>query len=318
MTPPPATAAVTAPVVRPRRPRVGGQPSPRRPIQPSRPSRRARRVSGPARRSEWAGLNRPARIAQRLPGRLLDRLIWNPPARAWIGFVAFALIGIVAMQLWVVKLGVGIGRAIEHTELLQRENSALAIEDSALSSGERIEQLALAKGMVPAASGALHFDTLRGPLDARLAAAALARPIQAQVTSSSASAETGAGATAAGTEASAAATTTAGTEASATTGTEASAATGTEANTSPAATEASANAGVATTDTSAAAGTEASAGSAADGEASTADAPAAQAPAVETPATATPPASATAPAGSTEVASPPASSGGGTQPPPGG
>ncbi|MFI5004456.1 MAG: hypothetical protein ACHQE6_05520 [Solirubrobacterales bacterium] len=101
----------------------------------------------------------------------------------WIGLVAFALIGIVAMQLWVVKLGVGIGRALEHAALLQRENSTLAIEDSALASGERVERLAVAKGMVPAPPGALHFDPLRGALDARLAVAALARPTQPQMAS---------------------------------------------------------------------------------------------------------------------------------------
>jgi cell division protein FtsL len=94
--------------------------------------------------------------------------------------IAFALIGIVAAQLWVVKLNVGIGRAIEHAATLQRENSELAIEDSALASGERIEQLASAQGMVPAPPGALHFDTVRGPLDVRLAAAALANPVQPQ------------------------------------------------------------------------------------------------------------------------------------------
>ncbi len=112
--------------------------------------------------------------------------------------VAFALIGIVAAQLWVVKLNVGIGRAIEHAATLQRENSELAIEDSALSSGERIEQLASAQGMVPAPPGALHFDAVQGPLDVRLAAAALARPVQPQLASST---------TTAGTETSASATT---------------------------------------------------------------------------------------------------------------
>ncbi len=98
--------------------------------------------------------------------------------------IAFALIGIVAMQLWVVKLGVGIGRAVEHTQLLQQENSVLSAEDSTLSSGERIERAALAKGMVPASPAALHFDALRGLLDARLAAAALAKPIPTSTTPS--------------------------------------------------------------------------------------------------------------------------------------
>jgi hypothetical protein len=124
--------------------------------------------------------------------------------------IAFALIGIVAAQLWVVKLNVGIGRAIEHAATLQRENSELAIADSALSSGERIEQLASAQGMVPAPPGALHFDAVRGSLDVRLAAAALARPVQPQAvsgTSTTTGTETSANATTGGETASAGATT---------------------------------------------------------------------------------------------------------------
>ena len=116
--------------------------------------------------------------------RWLDRLIHG---RAWIALVAFALIGIVAMQLWVVKLGVGIGRALEHEGLLQRENATLGIEDAQLSSGERVEQLAAARGMVVAAPGSLRFDTSRGALDARLAAAALAKGGQVEASGSTSS-----------------------------------------------------------------------------------------------------------------------------------
>jgi cell division protein FtsL len=260
-------------------------------------------VSGPARAGRGA---RPGgRDASKLFGRLLDRLVWNPPARAWIGVVAFALIGIVAMQLWVVKLGVGIGHALEHAQLLQRENSTLEIEDSSLSSGERIERLALARGMVLAPPGALHFDALRGPLDARLAAAALAKPAQAP---SSTTAGTGA---ATSTEASAGATS--GTEASpgATAGTEASGAT-------------------AGTETISGATTSADAG----GEAASPQTPTTQTPSGQTSPTGTPaaemqtagspaaPASApTGTGGTTEATSPQTGSGGGsggTQIPPGG
>ncbi|HXB65868.1 MAG TPA: hypothetical protein VNV42_13450 [Solirubrobacteraceae bacterium] len=156
----------------------------------SRPASRPRRLSGPAtsRQREAAlagagagtlGLRLPLPGYLRLPDRLIDRLIGG---RTWIAVIAFALIGIVAMQLWVVKLGVGIGRALEHTQLLQRENAVLAGEDSALSSAERIERLALAKGMVFASPGALHFDKTRGSLDVRLAAGALAKPAQSPTT----------------------------------------------------------------------------------------------------------------------------------------
>jgi hypothetical protein len=143
------------------------------PARSPRPAPRPRRTSGPSRAPRSAA--RIDTVPIRRLDRLLDRLIGS---RAWIGIVAFALIGIVAMQLWVVKVGAGIGRALEHQALLQRENTTLAIEDSALSSGERIERLAAAAGLVQAQPRALHFDTVRGPLDARLAAAALARPAQ--------------------------------------------------------------------------------------------------------------------------------------------
>src|SRR5262249_3176746 len=87
--------------------------------------------------------------------RLLDRL---NRGRMWIGVVAFALIGIVAMQLWIVKLGTGIGRALETEARLQRENSVLSIEDAEFSAGERVEALAAARGMVPSAPGTVRFD----------------------------------------------------------------------------------------------------------------------------------------------------------------
>ncbi len=276
-------------------------------------------MSGPARtgragntRVEWAG--------SKLFGRLLDRLIWNPPARAWIGVVAFALIGIVAMQLWVVKLGVGIGHALEHAELLQRENSALAIEDSSLSSGERVERLALASGMVLAPPGALHFDTLRGPLDARLAAAALAKPAQTQSTA------TGIAGTGAATGAEASPGVTSDTEASPSAASATGASSGAGTETSPGATTGTEPSTGATT------GTETSAG--AGGETASPQTPATQvpsgqtsptgAPAAETPPAGTPAAPASVPAGtggSAETTSPQTGSGdgaGGTQGSPGG
>ncbi len=225
--------------------------------------------------------------------------------------VAFALIGIVAMQLWVVKLGVGIGHALEHTELLQRENSALAIEDSSLSSGERVERLALTRGMVLAPPGALHFDTLRGPLDARLAAAALAKPAQTQTTGAATGAEAIPGATS-GTETSPGAANGMGAGPGATAGTETSGMTAGAETGSGATTEA--NAGAAT-------GAQTGASAGGEPASAPAPAPATQAPAAETPPAGTPAASASAPAGTggaAETTSPQAGSGGGTQVPPGG
>jgi hypothetical protein len=106
---------------------------------------------------------------------LLDRLVRG---RLWIGLLAFALIGIVAMQLMVLKLNTGIGATLAREAALQRSNAQLGIE-AATGSGEgRIEPLAAATGMTFAPSGGVHFVASSPAGDISRAAAALAAPIQ--------------------------------------------------------------------------------------------------------------------------------------------
>ncbi len=106
--------------------------------------------------------------------RLLDRLLRG---RASIALVAFALIGIVTMQLGLLKLNAGIGRALEHEALLQRENAALSIENSEMAAGERVELQAAHLGMGLVSPGALHFLAARPTIDASRGAAALSTPV---------------------------------------------------------------------------------------------------------------------------------------------
>jgi hypothetical protein len=157
MTPPAAAAA--APAVRPA------------PARRSRP----RHVTAP--------VGRPRHSESILTRRLLDQTMRS---RIWIAFVAFALIGIVAMQLWLLKLNTGIGRAIEHESLLQRTNSALSAEDSAMSAGDLVERQAIADGMTIVPPGALLFLHVHGALDERQAAARLAQPVSAGTSAPSA------------------------------------------------------------------------------------------------------------------------------------
>jgi hypothetical protein len=176
---PPAAAAI--PATRPAPARRG---TPTRPAGPARtrPSR-PRRVAAPVRRP-----GRAAEAAAALaPARLLERLIRS---RSWIGLVAFALIGIVAMQLWLLKLNSGIGRAIEHEELLQRTNAALSAENSSMAAGDLIEQQAIASGMRIVPPGSLIFLHTRGQSDERLAAARLARPVRTPTAESTSTSET--------------------------------------------------------------------------------------------------------------------------------
>jgi hypothetical protein len=118
----------------------------------------------------------------------LDRLIRG---RLWIGLLAFSLIGIVAMQLVVLKLNTGIGSTLEREATLQRENAQLGIEDSMYSAESRVGPLAAAAGMTLAPAGTVHFVQVV-PADVSRAASVLSAPIQASVSPPSGSTETGA------------------------------------------------------------------------------------------------------------------------------
>jgi hypothetical protein len=157
------------------------------PARPLRSAPKPRRVSGPA-TGKPASAPSPARrtgtpadggVALGVLGalqhlsrhRLLDRLIRG---RAWIGFVAFALIGIVTLQLGLLKLNAGIGRSLESSALLQRENASLSIENSELAAGNRVESNAAHLGMQLVPAGALQFLTSRPHADIAKAAGSLA------------------------------------------------------------------------------------------------------------------------------------------------
>lgn len=157
MTPPPAaaTAAARRAVAVPPR-RVGPAPRP------------ARRVSGPVRRP--VAVPRPARRAaadtlgaralawlRTLPDhRLLDRLIGG---RIWIVLLGGLLVGIVTMQLTLLRWNAGIGRAVERSSQLEQRNAALRLSISELSDTNRIVALATQMGYVMPPQGSPRFLT---------------------------------------------------------------------------------------------------------------------------------------------------------------
>ncbi len=190
MTPPAATVAgrrSTAP--RPgRSSRVGGGRPPRRVSGPARPAparaaaaaaavalpRHAPQPSAPPRRRP-AVVPRPARRPnlplgaralawlRELPDhRLLDRLI---SGRVWIVLLGTLLVGIVTLQLTLLRLNAGIGRAIEQSSALEQRNAALRADVSQLSNAEQIVAQAAQMGYVWPAQGSPRFLTA-GPADA--------------------------------------------------------------------------------------------------------------------------------------------------------
>jgi cell division protein FtsL len=151
------------------------RPRPRRvsgPIQPVRRLRPAARPTPAAQDGLVIGLIEA--VESLSTHRLLDRLIRG---RMWIGLLAFALIGIVTLQLGLLKLNSGIGRAIERSAKLQTENAALSIENSELASGDRVEAQAERLGMKLVAIDGLHFLASHARGDVAHAAAALREPV---------------------------------------------------------------------------------------------------------------------------------------------
>ena len=198
MTPPAAAAAAgAAPATHRGRTAVPARPSiaPRKPRRTSGPARPPARV--PATRVPGRPARPPAPsvgvewglvpwLAQSLSGltrnRSLDRLIRS---RTWIALIAFALIGIVTLQLLVLRLNADIGHALVRESALQRENAALSIESSELAAGERVESQAAHLGMQLVPEGSLRFLASSSAGDVARAAAALKAPVHTSSTNPS-------------------------------------------------------------------------------------------------------------------------------------
>jgi hypothetical protein len=164
-------AGAAAPAVPRARTVAPGRPvAPRGPRRVSGPSRRPTRAVQPAVQPERGLAVDVLAVAKGLPRERLDRLIRG---RSWIALIAFALIGIVALQLMLLKLNAGIGRSLERESSLQRQNAALSIESSELAAGNRVETRAAALGMQLVPVSSLRFLTANPRADAARAASAL-------------------------------------------------------------------------------------------------------------------------------------------------
>jgi len=129
--------------------------------------------------------------------RTMDRLVRS---RAWVVIIGFGLIGIVAMQVSMLKLNNGIGRAVETAATLERSNSALRNQVSRLSSGGLVQARAGARGFVMPEpgdvtylrAGTLRSDGLRAARRMRAPDPQLAGPAGLMTVQSGVSSITGA------------------------------------------------------------------------------------------------------------------------------
>ncbi|HEV2981359.1 MAG TPA: hypothetical protein VGX51_07995 [Solirubrobacteraceae bacterium] len=155
-----------------------------------------RRVSGPTRTPKAVQPRRAAlarsgapllallAAAERLSShRLIDRLVRG---RAWLVLVTCALIGVVTLQLALLKLNGGVGRTLQTQEQLQRENASLSIENSELASADRVQTRAASMGMEFTSSGALHTLSANPRAAFSRAAGVLSAPVHSQAPGSEA------------------------------------------------------------------------------------------------------------------------------------
>jgi len=150
----------------------------------ARPAARPqRRTSGPARPVARPRAVPPKPVTgaferlRALPDhRVIDRLLRG---RVWICLVGVALMGIVAMQVSLLKLNSGISRAVETTATLERQNSGLEASIARLASGERIRAAADKGGMVTPAAGEVRYLRVRPGRDARRAVRRMRAPSDA-------------------------------------------------------------------------------------------------------------------------------------------
>jgi hypothetical protein len=140
---------VAAPPSRPR-------PAPaERPVPRPRPARRERPASVPRRARKQALVGRLAVFLRSLPDHpLLDRVVRG---RAWIPLLGVMLVGIVAMQVELLKLNASTGRSIELISSLQSRNDILRAQVASASDPNRIEGLAGHMGMVMPGPGSITF-----------------------------------------------------------------------------------------------------------------------------------------------------------------
>ena len=155
MTPAGATAAARRAAGARRTARARGRAE-TAPTSPRVVPRAPRRVSGPGRRAAprrgrapWTA--RALAALRAMPDHVIvDRLTRG---RLWIGLIGCLLLGLVSMQVALLKLNAGIGRAVQQSANLERRNGELRAQISRLGSEERIQLYLIHENEAAVAAG---------------------------------------------------------------------------------------------------------------------------------------------------------------------
>jgi hypothetical protein len=110
------------------------------------------------------------RVGRSLPdSRLLDRLMRG---RAWIVLIGCLLIGLVAINVSLLKLNAAAGHNAEKVNALRIQNTQLRARVSRLASAERLERAGRDLGLAMSIAGRVRYLSVR-PGDGRKAARAI-------------------------------------------------------------------------------------------------------------------------------------------------
>jgi hypothetical protein len=146
-----------------------------------------RRVSGPSRHpraTSVAPAARPSLLLRLVDHPLLERLVRG---RAWIAIVATALLGIVAMQVALLRIGAEIGSATSAVNALTAQNETTQTELAVLEAGHRLGHAAASLDMVyPAPGDVTYLQPNDG--DAARAARMMTAPSSAAIAAAAADA----------------------------------------------------------------------------------------------------------------------------------
>ena len=146
-----------------------------------------RRVSGPSRHpraTPAAPATRPSLLLRLVDHPLLERLVRG---RAWIAIVATALLGIVAMQVALLRIGAEIGSATSAVNALTAQNETTQTELAVLEAGHRLGRAAASLDMVYPAPGAVSYLQANNG-DAARAARMMTAPSSAAIAAAAADA----------------------------------------------------------------------------------------------------------------------------------
>jgi cell division protein FtsL len=151
------------------------------------PARRKSGAAAPPKKSAARAASPVARVLNSRGMPLVDRVLRGP---VWVVMLGVLLAGIVFLNVSVLELNRGIARTDAKSAALERTNSGLRERVAKLDSGERIQELAAARGFVMPQPGEVTFVRPRRS-DAKLAAQRITTPNDAMTSDPTATTQTG-------------------------------------------------------------------------------------------------------------------------------